>query len=357
VVLNLFVDLERNTEYRSSDPLVKSFVYEGELAGSSLKLRLDSKELMGLWKGDGTIYQTHERSSRRFFKKVEQFGPVFLVVDVTNESKQAVQVNGAYVDVEQSSTDLQPCLTIRTSYVAPKCDPKSSKPGDFYPTFELVNAGWGAVRNASVTYAFGDESGPRTQSFTVRVGDFGESQQVSTLSGLQTSGLDIKGLACSRFECPSEDALPGCLAKLQRSGTFGKFSGGLFLDGPRVFSRASGRIDYEWVDGQGVSHSRQSPISVDVPLLKFDVDRRIATVAAPGPVERNIQPLKLTLDRRQYRLPVGIRGGLGPNQNRRFALSLSADKSSAHFFKLVLQLAGGSTVSSRRVDLLYFRPR
>jgi len=352
VAVNLFVDLKRNTEYRNVDPDLPSYLYQGALAGNVVKLRPESQQVMGLWKGDGIISRIRGRMSNELFEAAPQFGPVFLVLDVTNERGLAVQIDGAYLEVEQSYTDLQPYVTIQSDHSpgAGTCF------GGLNPIFELVNSGWGPVRNASLTYAFGNESGPRTQSFTVRAGDFADSQQVSTQGGLEAAGLDVGRLEeGSTFECPSGDQLPSCLAEVEESGVLGELSEALFLDGSCLTTRVTGKITYEWVDAQGASHRRQSPIAVDIPVLHFDLGQG-AEEGAGGPVERNVRPVKLALDRSNYRLPVGIQGRLAPRENRRFALSLSADKSSAHFFKVVLQLADGSTVSSRRVDLLYFRP-
>jgi hypothetical protein len=73
VVLNRFVDRKMNTEFKSDDPDNESFVYEGVRAGNLLTLRLDSKELMGLWKetprytGIRRTCSTPWSSSRRFF--------------------------------------------------------------------------------------------------------------------------------------------------------------------------------------------------------------------------------------------------------------------------------------------------
>jgi hypothetical protein len=125
---------------------------------------------------------------------VEQFAPVLLVVDVTNETGQAIQIGDAYLDVERSDTDLQPFLTIR-SRDGPGCFSPSEASGHFNPTFGLANAGWGPVRNASVSYAFGDESGARTQRFTFRAGNFDESAQVTTAPGSGDRARHPKGAA------------------------------------------------------------------------------------------------------------------------------------------------------------------
>jgi hypothetical protein len=56
-------------------------------------------------------------------------------------------------------------------------------------------------------------------------------------------------------------------------------------------------------------------------------------------------------------MPLPYKGNLAPQQNKRFALSLIADKSSGHKFKVVLELADGTQVASPDIDLIYFLPR
>src|SRR6185436_11646373 len=212
VVLNLFVDRSANAKFKSADREMKSYVYEGQLAGNLLKVQLDSPELMGLWKGNGTISKILDGDSDELFEAVEQFAPVFLVVDVDNEREGAVQIDDAYLEVEQSHTDPQPYLTIRSEYPPWACIRTKGKNGPLDPTFELANAGWGPVRNAGIRYAFGDESGPHTQSFTVQVGDFTGSTEVTTQGGLEAAGLDIKEVAGRTFECEPQD-VSHCLAE------------------------------------------------------------------------------------------------------------------------------------------------
>jgi hypothetical protein len=143
---------------------------------------------------------------------------------------------------------------------------------------------------------------------------------------------------------------------LAQAGLFGRLADKIFLDQRFVLTRVSGKIDYAWTDSYGRSHRRSSPFSVDIPLLEFKTGIG-GECGAGGPVERGYKTVKLSLDRKNYRIPLPFSGSLGPKQNRRLSLALVADKSSQHFFKVVLQLADGSTVSSPKVDLLYFMPR
>jgi hypothetical protein len=90
-------------------------------------------------------------------------------------------------------------------------------------------------------------------------------------------------------------------------------------------------------------------------LLTFDTGDQ-AECGAGGPTDQNLRPVMLQLDRKGYRIPLGWRAAMAPRQRRRAALTVSAEKSSRHAFRVVLELTGGRTVSTPRFDLVFFKP-
>jgi hypothetical protein len=80
-------------------------------------------------------------------------------------------------------------------------------------------------------------------------------------------------------------------------------------------------------------------------------------MGAPAPEESGFKPITLLLDRNRYRLPLPYRPRIGPGENRRFQLTLNAPKSSAHRFRILMEMTDGSRAASAPLDLSYFVPQ
>jgi hypothetical protein len=276
-----------------------------------------------------------------------------LVVDATNADSRSTQIVSAYLDVEDSMVDLQPFLTIDKTDL---CGGEGGEsPSRFDPVFYLRNFGWGGVEAATLAYGFRNKTNPPTGAFTIPVEAFDQRTRISVQNDLKALGLQIDKVTKEKFPCDSDDHADQCAAELAKTGIFGELDKSIFTDWHTVETTASGTIDYRWTDSRGAGHSRQSPFWVDIPILAFNYEG--PECGGAGPVERGYKTVKLSLDRKNYRIPLSYKGSLGPHQNRRFALSLVSEKSSQHSFKVVLELADGSNVASPKVDLLYFVPR
>jgi len=347
VSLGILVDRRKNQEFIQEDDTFRSYVYDANYVAGILRVQLASKAIMDVWKGDGLIRIFDHTNPG--FEDAAQFAPVFLVADMTNNGVQAVQVTGAYLAVQESASDLQPYLTIDSE--ASHCGHN----GRFDPVFELRNYGWGQVRNASLIYSFGTSS-VRTQSFIGDLGSFDGSVQATVAQGFRAAGADVNRLQAGGFRCSSNAAVPACLARLERTGIFGDVAGRFWLSENKLVTNVTGRIEYTWLGSDGRSNQRASPFSINVPVMFFDTGID-AECGAPSPVDRSHRPIELSLDRREYRIPLNVRTRLTVRENRRYGLTLVAAKSSRHIFALVLELADGRTIRSPVVDLSYFRPR
>jgi hypothetical protein len=346
ITMTLYIDRVKNNEFKEGNPEVDSFVYGQTDDAGTIAIRLDAPEIMARWKGDAPITAD---SDSTFLLDPNQFAPVFLVVDVVNDTDRDAQIVGGYVDVADSATDLQPYIEISgINYFATE--------DAFDPTFDFLNEGWGPVQNAKITYSFGKEPQAGSQTFVIDAGTFDQSMEVSTLPGLIVSGVNVSNLKKGPFPCPSEEELPNCLAKLVQSGLFGQLGGAMFAEYTHVYTQISGVMDYSWTDSQGSLQQRQSPISAKLPMLEF-VSGAGVEYGAPSAVERKLPAITLALDRQNYRIPFSYRGRLRAQQDQRFALTLDAEKSSHHRFRIVLQLADGRAVSTPPVDLLMFKTR
>jgi hypothetical protein len=349
IVLRVFADRAKNQDFIKGDPDSPSYVYEQINAPDAIRLRLASRQIMDIWKGNGVLKSEGGVGSLGGFSGHEPFAPVLLVVDIGNDGARPAQIVASHIEVEESVTDLQPFLSIRPSCTN-DCDAL------LQPIIEFRNEGWGDVRDARITYAFADQSTARTPAFQTNAGSFAQSRKISVLDGLQASGMNINQVRTRTFRCGSMAQVPACASQLAASGLLGRLSDAVFPQENKLLTRVVGKIEYSWTDSRGVSRQRETPISIWIQLLQFTVPD-MAEIASPDPVRRDLPTLKLALDRKSYRIPINYRARLEPRDNRRFALALTADKSSQHSFTFVLELADGSRVTSPKFDLLYFLPR
>src|SRR5207245_1089796 len=92
----------------------------------------------------------------------------------------------------------------------------------------------------------------------------------------------VDGLRRSRFDsetmrrlggghCPSLAELPACLRRVEESGVLGDLAGRVFTRRETALTNVAGRIDYEWVGSDGRVNARASPISIDIPLFRFEM--------------------------------------------------------------------------------------
>lgn len=355
VAINLLIDRKQNKAFLDEAEywFTPGYVYDiRDASPDNVAIRLSAPKIMGLWKGRAPIADGSAGDSGDLFYERSQFAPVLLVVDLKNISGRRVQVTGAYLEVESSATDLEPFITVDSGEFM-----ECGFLGELHTDLAFLNRGWGPVQEAKLTYSFGGQ-GPSGKSFVIDLGTFETEKSVSVMEALRASGMNVKAVKTRKFKCASssEEDIARCAKDLKDAGLFGEVSPVVVPYGKNLLTRIDGTLAYRWTDSAGVAHERQSPVSADIPLLEFDTGS-MAECGAPGAIERKFKTVKLSLDRNSYRIPLPYRGKLGVQQQKRFALSLIAAKSSQHIFRVVLQLAHGSTATSPRIDLLYFMPR
>jgi len=349
LTVKVLIDSKKNRDYVKADDQFASFVYEATTSGDITKIQLASKDIVGVWKGSATIVEV-PFAGKSYFDSEAQFAPVFVVAEVRNDGTRAAQVTGAYLDVALSATDFQPYLDIG-DWGRLHCND-----GSYAPSFQMLNFGWGPVRNGKLVYTFGTKSA-RSSELIADLGTFDERTTATVDDGVRQSGADIARLKAGKFKCSSKSQVPACLAQLKGSGVLGRLANYVTIaEGNRVQTTATGSIEYDWIDSDNKTNHRSSPFSIVIPILFFEVGGG-PECGAPGPVDRDEKPVALSLDRQNYRIPLGWSGPLASRQTSRFALSLTAPKASHHVLKLVLTLADGGTVSSGPIDISYFTPR
>ncbi|MCP4383688.1 MAG: hypothetical protein GY798_20115 [Hyphomicrobiales bacterium] len=345
--VSIYVDRKSNKAFRKADQELPSHTYSATNAEGEVWLRLKSEELLGLWKGNLPIRADGQSLSMSLFEAARQFAPVFLIIDLANEGGRAVQIANVYFELERSSSDLQPYVTMW----GPGALDFAAQ--NFAPGFSLYNYGWGRVEDARLTYAFGDETGPLTGSFTVELGSFDDSIDATALPGLQALGVKTESLQNKSFECGGNDH-QACLARWMGSDLLGGLADSSFTRGQYIFTRAWGELTYTWTDIAGGKNLRVSPVSIDLPLIYVGVQSEFG---AAGPVERGFPTTRLPLDQSNLRLPINYAERLAPGEAKRIALNLVADRASSHRFRFVVGLVDGSESSSPVINLQYFVPR
>jgi hypothetical protein len=399
VKLKLAVDSKKSIEFQNldldaqSDPDTESATYEAEQGPGSMTIRLASKSILDAWKANAPIVPSDHVPSIQGTSP-----PIFLKATIENQGAKPAQVTSAFLDVQDSTTDLTPYLEVHPGLSTKCCGPAD----DYNPALEFQNLGWGRVRDARLTYSFGPAP-HRTDETSVQLGSFETSKQTSIVSRLKQLGVDVDRLRKASqafwmdsrgdgenpnaFSCASGSSDPPpdvkepsaeeqgaggddggakyekesaeCIENISRTGVLGKLKDLVLrqkLDSI-LYVPLTGRIDYKWSDAAGKSNDRTSTFEMRIPLFRFAPPG--AEMGFEEPIERQVNSTALSLDRRKYQVPLpkSWMTKVAGSQATEIEFALSAAKSSHHVFQIVLRLADGSEVRSPTVDLSYFRPR
>lgn len=339
VRVQLFVDQRRIATARKQidpDGFFPVYAYRLQPGPQALELRLDSPELMRQWKGDFPLGQT----TKATFEDVNQFLPVLLVLDVSNESGSPLQVTNAYLEMQSSRSDLQPFMVLNAWQ---------------QDSFDLRNHGWGRADNARLDFGFGRDRQAVVGGFSLALGALGAAE-VTPVRAMSAAVPAVQRLLEQPPKCPSNQQVPACLARLQRAQGMGRIAEIAYTRDDLVLTRLIGTLRYQWRDVEGRVQPREHPVNVELLVFRFDTGEG-AEMGGAAPEEAGFQPIILQLDRQNYRLPLPYRPRLGPGQNQRFQLTLKAPKASSHQFRVVLESSDGRRVTTAPLDLLYFIPR
>lgn len=331
VRLQVFVDQRRQAATRD-----QPFGYRQRAGAQAIELLPDSDALMQQWKGDAVL----GAGPRLVFERDAKPAPVFLVLDVSNETAGPIQATDSYLDVEVSTTDLQPFIALAA----------------WSESFQLSNHGWGPADNARLSFALGPER-PATERVSLPLGTLGVVA-VNPERVLTAAVPALPQLREQPPKCPSMEQVHDCLAQLQGGQALGRVGDIAYVRRNQVLTRLIGTLGYEWRDAAGVVHTREQPISVEQRLFSFDTGSGpSAAMGPPGPEQEGYAPVALQLDRKTYRVRLPYRPLLAPGQNQRFQLALIAPKASHHQLRVVMDTSDGRRVTTPRLDLLYFVPK
>jgi hypothetical protein len=331
VRLQVFVDERRQAAARE-----QPFGYRQRAGAQAIELLPASDALMQHWKGDAVLGQGPRLAFERDAKPV----PVFLVLDVSNESARPIQATDSYLEVEASTTELQPLVALAARSEA----------------FQLSNHGWGPAENARLTFAFGAER-PVTDRVSLSLGTLGVVA-VNPERALVTAVPALPQLREQSPKCPTMEQVRDCLVQLQSTPAMGRISDIAYVRRNQVLTRLIGTLGYEWRDAAGTVQTREQPLNQELRLFSFDTgERPSAAIGPPGREQEGYEPVALQLDRKTYRLRLPYRPLLAPGENQRFQLALIAPKASRHQWRVVMETSDGRRVTTPRLDLLYFVPK
>jgi hypothetical protein len=106
----------------------------------------------------------------------------------------------------------------------------------------------------------------------------------------------------------------------------------------------------------GAKNHRESRISGFIPLLRFSVGE-MAECGGSAPEDQEHAAIKLSLDKRDYRLAIRVSDSIRSGETKRIGIVLDAEKSSQHVFQFVLRTSDGTNLSSPKFSLQMFKPR
>jgi hypothetical protein len=335
-----------------------AFGYAATSFADRLDIYPDAPRLLEVWRGRANVAVAEPDAFdliRRQFEEYSFFNfnskyikTVPLQFGLENRGTRPAVVVGAYLDLVRSEVDLQPALQLL------ELNPFGIQ--NF--SFSIENYGWSPARNARLTFRFQNATKSlRTDPIQIATGEISTVGRFSFGPALSQHGVRLQQLPRPGAACNSDrqEARPGCLARLVRSGVFGQLSDFVVIDGRKFGVRAVGQLNYDWTDADGRSQSVAAPFDALVPLGTFQ-----SLAECEGADFREIaagRPFQLPESSARQRVPFPLQETVAAGTIRRWQIMLDAKKSSRHDLRVVLVLADGQEVVSRNISLLLLRPR
>jgi hypothetical protein len=336
--------------------------YSVSNAASGLLIRPGKKRLMSMWKEGGEIQLHSDEENKNF----DDFGvlslvkgqlvPLNLIIEVQNRSPGPIQISGAFVNVDASTTDLQPALQMSQE----SAFGDTTMDGYYRPFYFVENFGWSAAKDATLQFTFVSPTNSARKSAskqTHSLGSLERSIKVDFEPHLLAAGVDVDALKrndTEGFQCRSNTRL-GCLREVKATGVFGPLTELLTLDEVGIVVGVSGQLEYVWEDHAGRAKKASSPFNIRLPLGALKTEVESGEGGAREVISKATQ--RLRLDATNYRIPISYAANVAAGRTSRLVLPIEAEKSSVHDFNIVIQLADGRVVRSRPINLLYYRPR
>jgi hypothetical protein len=339
---------------------VRQVFYVSESNADGLRIFPDDRRLLEVWRGKAPIQALLAEMDmplgndgplrQSFLGPADRFVPVPLLLDLENVSRQSIRIVGGYLDVSSSVSDLEPAMQLENLPLSTaECNVREAT-----PDFDLRNYGWAPAESSILRLTFTDEVGRQVgRPIEIKLGTFQTGGNVDLKEDLRRSGIDFSNI-WNRDWCADSDR-QACLAQAKAAGILGEYADAIRLSDPFLLVSASGALEYDWHDADGLIHHKSSSFHTDIPLAEINSTAECGEGA--GPEEIWGRPFSFKLDHSQYRIGLKITEDVPAGITARWRIWLDAPKSSIHDFRIVFQLADGREVASRPLNLLYFKPR
>nr|VFJ63685.1 MAG: Uncharacterized conserved protein [Candidatus Kentron sp. FW] len=355
--------------------------YQSKSYGKTLRIYPNNERLMGIWKGNKEIQLSEYEEFFRdaypgwfelgWLGETVQASTVPIIFEFENQSSSKKRIVGAYLHFAKSITDKEPLMHLSVGVYHPCI----GKGGMIRSTFQLENYGWGNAENVRISFALTDKDRHhKVGAYQRSIGliGSGKGRQIDLIDAIAATGANIPALKTESFHCNKPNCLDcyhgndwnncyehNCLDcnwldEARSTGRFGILDDLVWLEDEFFHVYARGTLKYDWRHSDGTLKHNSSPFAA-----KLQVGRKMVIPECGdwGPPEQiRMEPYQMKLDQKNYRIPIALQEDIPAGATVRRRLSLVAEKSSQHDFHLVLQLADGSEVASRPINLLYMRP-
>jgi hypothetical protein len=275
--------------------------------------------------------------------------PAFVEMNLATTDGSKVKIDSLELQVSESQAVLKPFLALQGHEGCV----------GFRPTFNFLNFGWGEARDAKLTMTFTNEDGTaETKEFSAPLGTFDQGLDVSLRDVLAQAGVDVAALDSKRFKCASADEIETCKAEVLKDVSFGEVKPTVWGD-DRLYTTATGKVDYSWVDANGDSWDQSEPFRVDIALARIEYPAELAECGDgfPGsPEALRYIDVDLPLGRKDYSVPIAVRGNKSI-KDYTARLKMHSERTSFHSLRGVAHFADGSTLQSKPVSFYFFHPR
>jgi hypothetical protein len=327
---------------QESDMRYTQFVGE-----EAIELYPEDEDMNKAWRGDGEVSTNEYYVTGIDWENV----PAFVAVDLHTADKSRVKLDGLELKVKDSIAYRKPMLTLANHIGCV----------GFRPSFSLKNHGWGDPRNVQLSVQFTGETpdeGGASRAFPVNVGDFGDGTDISIEDVLQQAGVNTAKLASERFSCQSRDSLGVCRSQLFNSVGFGEIADYVWGE-DKLFTTATGKIDYDWADDFGNSYHQSEQFRVDIALATIELPEEAAECGdgfGGAPDAPRYQDVHFPVNQSGYSIEMPVRGNKNVKDYQAF-LKMRADMTSYHEFSVSARFADGSERQSKPIRFYFFRPK
>jgi hypothetical protein len=333
------------------DPVAEIHVlgYASQASGEGLKVMPDNARLLDVWRGKVPIQiSPDERNSASadlsFLGPAEYYKPVPFILDLGNLSGETVRVAGGYIEVSRSVSDREPAVQVDGP------TPGLCGGSGFTTSFDIQNFGWSDMAEVKINGAIATENEVFFDLPLKQFENIAEVQHVDYAQFFEKFGID----QAVPLECDVEEA-GACQEAIRQNPSLKPFADAVTVDYGSLVVPFRGEVAYDWAAADGVTHAKTSRFELD---FEIGYIPSMAECGEGGMEEgRFRKPFMLKADGENYRVPIQLADDVPPGVTARWRLQIDSDMTAVHDFRIVLQLADGRDVSTRPVNLTYFKPR